>query len=134
MPELDISAEKVAWIILRARELEGKVAPFMNDSESRDEQGGGILEIRSRDTTERELRGFLATLNEDELANLVALSWVGRGTYEAGDWEEALATAKSERTNPTANYLLRTPDIADHLAAGLEALGISVAGLEESFD
>ena len=73
MPELDISAEKVAWIILRARELEGKVAPFMNDREAVDEQGGAILENRPRDATEKELRGFFAALNEDELTNLVAL-------------------------------------------------------------
>lgn len=134
MPELDISAEKVAWVILRTRELEGKVAPFMNDREAMDEQGAGILENRDRDTTERELRGFLATLNEDELANLVALGWVGRGTYEASDWDEALATAKSERTNSTANYLLTTPDIGDHLEAGLEALGVRAAGFEENID
>jgi hypothetical protein len=134
MPELDISAEKVAWIIVRARELEGKVAPFMNDSEAVDEQGGGILENRSRDTTERELRGFLAALNQDELANLVALSWLGRGTYDLDDWDRALATAKSERTNSTANYLLQTPDVADHLEAGLEAFGIRAAGLEENVD
>ncbi len=134
MPELDISAEKVAWIILRARELEGKVAPFMNDREAVDEQGGGILENRSRDTTERELRGFLSALNEDELANLVALSWVGRGTYEIADWKEALATARAERTNATADYLLKTPDLGDQLADGLEAFGIRVAELEEDID
>jgi hypothetical protein len=134
MPELDISAEKVAWIIVRARELEGKVAPFMGDQEAVDEQGGGVLENRSRDTTERELRGFLAALNEDELACLVALSWLGRGTYELEDWDDALATAKSERTNSTADYLLKTPDIADHLATGLEAFGIRAAGLEENVD
>jgi hypothetical protein len=134
MPELEISAEKVAWVILRARELEGKVAPFMRDQEAVDEQGGGILESRSRDVTERELRGFLAGLNEDELASLVALSWVGRGTYEVEDWGEALSTAKAERTNPTANYLLKTPDIADQLEAGLEAFGMRAAELEESID
>jgi hypothetical protein len=134
MPELDISAEKVAWIILRTRELEGKVAPFMQDSEAVDEQGGGILENRSRDVTERELRGFLAGLNEDELANLVALSWIGRGTYDVSEWSEVLATAKSERTNSTANYLLKTPDIGDQLAAGLEAFGINSAELEENID
>ena len=134
MPELDISAEKVAWIIQRSREMEAKVAPFMNDREAMDEQGGGILENRPRDATERELRGFLAALNEDELANLVALSWIGRGTYDAEDWDEALRTAKSERTNPTADYLLKTPDIADELEGGLEALGIRAAALEEDVD
>jgi len=131
MPELEISAEKVAWIIIRTRELEGKVAPFMNDQEAVDEQGGGVLENRSHDTTERELKGFLAALNEDELASLVALSWLGRGTYELDDWDDALATAKSERTNSTANYLLKTPDIAGHLEAGLEAFGIHAASIED---
>ncbi len=134
MPELDISAEKVAWVILRARELEGKVAPFMKDGEAIDEQGGGILENRAQDTTEGELRGFLASLNEDELANLVALSWVGRGTYDAANWDEALSAARSERTNSTADYLLKTPDVAGHLGAGLEALGIRTAELEENID
>lgn len=134
MPELDISAEKVAWIILRTREMEGKVAPFMNDPEAVDEQGGGILENRSQDTTDRELRGFLAALNEDELANLVAISWIGRGTYEPEDWNDVLSTARSERTNSTADYLLKTPDIADQLEAGLEALGIRAAALEEDID
>ena len=106
----------------------------MNDREAVDEQGGGILENRPRDVTERELRGFLAALNEDELANLVALSWIGRGTYDAEDWDEALSTAKSERTNSTADYLMKTPDIADELEGGLEALGIRAAALEEDID
>jgi hypothetical protein len=134
MPELDISAEKVAWIIVRAREREAKVAPFMNDRETVDEQGGGVLENRSRDTTARELRGFLAALNEDEMVSLLALSWLGRGTYDISDWNEALATAKAERTDLAIDYLLSTPDIAGHLESGLEAFGVRAAGLEENVD
>ncbi len=126
MPELDISAEKVSYIIQRARELEGKVAPFMRDEEAMDEQGAGNLEHRNRDATESELRGFLGALNEDELTNLVALAWVGRGTYEKEEWSEALKTARAERSTNTANYLLETPDIGDQLAAGLDAFGIRV--------
>lgn len=131
MPELDISAEKVAWIILRARERESKVAPFMNDREAMDEQGGGILENRSRDATESELRGFLAALNEDELVNLVALSWIGRGTYEADDWDEALRMARAERNARTSDYLLQTPDLGELLESGLEACGIRAAAFED---
>lgn len=130
MPELDISAEKVAWIILRAREMEGKVAPFMNDREAMDEQGGAILENRTRDATEKELRGFFAALNEDELANLVAICWIGRGTYDIEDWPEALATARAERTNSTTDYLLKTPNLSELLEGGLEAFGIRAAELE----
>ena len=134
MPELDISAEKVAWIILRAREQEGKVAPFMNDREAVDEQGGAILENRPRDATEKELRGFFAALNEDELTNLVALCWIGRGTYDIEDWQEALSMARAERTNSTADYLLKTPDLGDLLENGLEAFDIRAAELEENID
>lgn len=132
MPDLDISAEKVAWVILRAREWESKVAPFDDgDVESSDEQFGSILENRSGDATGRELISFIRGLNEDEQANLVAITWIGRGTYGPEDWDEALATARAERTTPTWRYLLGIPLLADYLEDGLDALGISPTELEE---
>jgi len=132
LPDLDISAEKVAWVILRAREYESKVAPFDDgDTEESDEQFGSILENRAGDPTARELIGFIRGLNTDEQANLVAIAWIGRGTYDAEDWDEALATARAEATTPTWRYLLGMPELADFLEDGLEALGISPTELEE---
>ena len=132
MPDLDISAEKVAWVILRAREYESKVAPFDDgDTEESDEQFGSILENRAGDPTARELIGFIRGLNTDEQANLVAIAWIGRGTNDAEDWDEALATARAEATTPTWRYLLGMPELADFLEDGLEALGISPTELEE---
>jgi hypothetical protein len=63
MPELQISPEKVAWVILRAREFESKVSAFDDgDSETADESDGAILENRKIDPTVQELHGFFDTL------------------------------------------------------------------------
>ena len=60
-------------------------------------------------------------------ANLVAITWIGRGTYGPEDWEEALATARAEAHHPqTWRYLLGIPQLADYLEDGLDALGIDV--------
>jgi hypothetical protein len=128
-PELDISPEKVAWIIERAREFEAKVAPFDDgDPEAIEDQYGSVLENQKDDPILQELAGFFAALNEDEEANLVAIAWIGRGTYGAEEWGRALATARAEKTTGTGRYLLGMPLLADHLADGMAALGLEVEG------
>lgn len=101
---LDINTSKIAQVILYAREIE---------------------------RAEPELRGFIDNLNEDEQASLVAVMWIGRDSFDAEDLEEAKATARQEATTPTADYLIGTPHLADHLENGLDALGISAADAEE---
>lgn len=101
---LQISVRKVAQVILFGHEIE---------------------------RAEGELRGFLETLGEDEKVSLVALAWIGRGSFEAEELGEALETARSEATTPTPDYLLGMPHFADHLESGLEALGLSAAEAEE---
>jgi hypothetical protein len=80
---------------------------------------------------EPELRGFLEALNVEELQSLVAIMWIGRGTFEAEELADAIQTAKQEANTPTADYLLGTPHFADHLESGLEALGLSASDAEE---
>lgn len=80
-----------------------------------------------------ELHAFIDALNEDEKAHLTAIAWVGRGAFEPEDFDEAVATAAAEATTPTADYLMGMPHLAENLEAGLEALGIDVAGEEEDF-
>jgi len=82
---------------------------------------------------ESEVHAFIASLNEDEQAHLVAIAWVGRGAFEPEDFDEALATAYSEATTPTADYLLGMPHLSENLEAGLEALGFDVTEAEEDF-
>lgn len=102
---LDISTYKIAQVILMAREL-GRA--------------------------EGELRGFIERLSEEEQTSLVALMWIGRGSFSADELDEAKATAEAEATTPTADYLLGTPHLSDHLENGLDELGISAVEEEDA--
>ncbi len=130
---LEISPEKVAHVIVKVRELDVKVAAWDEpDSNQFDEEDGeSILEDRSSDATRREVKEFIAALNDDEKAHLVALAWLGRGTFSADEFDEAVATAFAERTNPTERYLLGIPLLADYLEEGLDKLGYSVEDAEK---
>jgi hypothetical protein len=50
---------------------------------------------------------------------LVALAWLGRGTYGLEEWKDAVATARSEHSRRTAEYLLGLPLLGDYLEDGL---------------
>jgi hypothetical protein len=133
MPTLQISPERVAWLILQLRAFESKVAPYETDEENTDEgedQIADALENRDDDPLVREISGFVASLNMDERLDLVALVWLGRGTYELAEWEEAREAAAAEKTTPTARYLMGTPLAADYLSEGLSQFGFDPAEIE----
>ena len=73
--------------------------------------------------TREELLGAIRALNEDERMRLVALAWLGRGTFEFDEWKEALATARTEHSRRTAEYLLTMPLLGDYLEDGLSMFG-----------
>ncbi|NIZ14189.1 DUF3775 domain-containing protein [Phaeobacter sp. HF9A] len=86
---------------------------------------------REIERAEPELRAFIADMNEDEQAELVAILWIGRGSFEAEEFALAVTTAREEKTTPTEDYLLSTPNLAYDIEAGLEALGVDVAALTD---
>ena len=96
-----------------------------------DKVGEVVILARDLDNKHAEFDAFVEALNDDEKAHLVALMWVGRGSFEPEDWEEAVATAYSEATTPTADYLKGSLHLADHLENGLDALGISAMEAED---
>ena len=125
---LEISPSKVAWIIIRARELDAKTGRW--DTPQDEADADSILESRPSDATEDELRSYIADLNKDEQVSLVALMWIGRGSFSTDELEEAIETARSERSNRIEDYLLGTPLLADYLEEGLEKLGYSIEDAE----
>lgn len=90
-----------------------------------------ILYCHEIERGEAELRAFIENLNEDEQASLVALMWIGRGSYEADELEEAITMARQEATIPTEDYLLGSPHLGDHLESAMDALGLDIADAEE---
>jgi hypothetical protein len=131
MPELQIAPEKVGWLILKGRAFDAKVSPLIPADEASDDDEVELVENRSDDPDVAEIVGFIRGLNEDEETDLVALAWVGRGTFDIEDWEEARATARQEKTTRTERYILGMPLFADYLAEGLEAFGIDPGEAEE---
>jgi len=126
---LAITTRKVAHIAIRAREIDAKVGRWDSPGDSAD--ADTILESRPGDATEAELTAFIRRLNEDEKAELVAIMWIGRGTYEPEELEEAIETAQAEASSPTEKYLLGIPLLADYLEEGLERLGIDSSEIED---
>ena len=61
----------------------------------------------------------------------MALAWIGRGSFTPEELDEALATARAERTNRTDDYLLGMPLLSDYLEEGLDRLGYSIEDAED---
>ena len=129
---LEIAPEKVAHVIIKAREYDAKVAAWGNSADDSDAEDdpSSILEDYANDPTRAELVSFINALNDDEQAHLVALMWIGRGTYEPEELDDAVETARAERTSATSRYLLGVPLLADYLEDGLEKLGYSAEDIE----
>ena len=121
---LDINPEKVRQIIDQARMFDAKeeVSDPNSGSNPADDMMADVLEDLKDDATANELAECIRGLDEDEQVDLVALAWIGRGTYEASDWEEALAEARRAHNARTAEYLLSLPKLGDYLEEGLNAI------------
>jgi hypothetical protein len=129
---LTISPETVCFIILKAREFDVKDVvtepnPGSNPSDDRD---AAVLEDHSDDPVAEELTSLIDSLSEDEQIDLVALTWLGRDDYSAGDWSAVRAEASRAHNKRTSNYLLGTPLLGDFLEEGLSMLGYSCAEFE----
>ena len=127
--ELGIATDKVCHIIWKARAFDAKEADADPDSGSNATDDGmtDVLENKPDDPVYRELLSFIRALDEEEQISLVALAWVGRGTYDASEWQQALETARTERNARTAEYLLGLPLLGDYLEEGLAAFDLNCA-------
>jgi uncharacterized protein DUF3775 len=130
--DLTIAPDTVRLIIEKARTVSAAVNEDYDDgAEHEVELDGnahdthlhdGLAEEETEDQTERELRQIIRELNVDEAAELIALTWIGRGDYEADEFATAVAEARQRNYRP-ARYLLGMPMLGDWLEEGLEAIG-----------
>lgn len=122
-----LSAEKVGFIIAKAREFDVKVDPVAPDPgfNPADDAEMDVLEDFAADPTYDELISAIRELNRDEQIELVALAWVGRGSFTPEQWVEAVAEARDAHNNHTAEYLTGIPLLSNYLEEGLEVMGDS---------
>ncbi|HXC55854.1 MAG TPA: DUF3775 domain-containing protein [Rhizomicrobium sp.] len=128
-PELNIPIDKVGFIIVKAREFDGKEGVADPDSGSNPTDDGvtDVLEDQPGDSTQQELFDAIRGLNEDERIELIGLAWIGRGTFSLDEWQEALDTAYVEHGKRPARYLLSMPLLGDYLEEGLAAFGETIS-------
>ena len=135
--ELLTPLETICRLILRAKELEAQVPAQdpdedADDVDDYDDEGGealSVLEDELNDGVEEEVRALLDDLAEDQLSEVVALAWVGRGTYDASEWDEAFAEAGDLNPEERIEELLDMPLLGGHLEAGLAAFDYSCDGI-----
>ena len=134
---MDIALETVCHIIHQARELVADLAPLSDepglhapDDTVREDVADEDGPVAREGGEYSELKEFIDSLSEDEQAELVALTWVGRGTYTVEDWDEAVEIAREEHPRRVATYLLGQPLLADELEEGLAEFDLSCEDLD----
>ena len=136
--ELLTPLETLCRIIIRAKENEAQVPAQDPDEDADnvddfdDESGAGALstlEDELNSGVEEELRAVLDDLGDDQLAETLALAWVGRGTYDATEWDDAYTEASDTDPESAVDELMDMPLLASHLEAGLAAFDFSCEGV-----
>jgi hypothetical protein len=126
MPELAISAEKVAFLIEKTREFDVKESTSDPDSGSNgaDDNMIDVLQDNGDDPVVREITGFINAMTDDERIDLVTLMRLGRGDGSIEEWDDLRREAADGDNRHTASYLLGEPLVSDYLAEGLDAFGL----------
>ncbi len=120
-------------IILRAREYEAQVPTDYDGGEAPenvDDEGGetlSVLDDAINTSVEEELTGILDDLAEDQQAEVLAFAWVGLGTYDASDWDEAIEAAGEEGN--IVEELMEMPMLASVIESGMAAFDINCDGV-----
>jgi hypothetical protein len=136
--ELLTPLETLCRLIIRARELEAQVPAQDPDEDADnvddfDDEGDGealsVLEDELNSSVEEEMRATLDDLADDQLAETLALAWVGRGTYDVTEWDDAFAEANDVDPESSIDELLDMPLLASYLEAGLAAFDYSCDGV-----
>ncbi len=136
--ELLTPLETLCRIIIRARENEAQVpaddpdedADNVDDFDDEGEdQALSVLEDELNSGVEEEMRATLDDLADDQLAETLALAWVGRGTYDVSEWDDACAEANDVDPESAIDELMDMPLLASHLEAGLAAFDYSCDGV-----
>lgn len=129
--------ETYCRLILRLKEMEAQVPAADPDEDAEnvddyDDEGGealSALEDEINTGVEEEVRALLDDLADDQVTEALALAWVGRGTYDASEWDDAVVEAAENDSESAIDEMLDMPLLAGHLEAGLNAFDFSCDGI-----
>ncbi|MBL0935015.1 MAG: DUF3775 domain-containing protein [Rhizobiaceae bacterium] len=134
-PEFDltIDPETVRQFVLKARAISAAMNDDYDaghehevelDDQSRDRHAhDGLAEEEEENLTATELRTLIEDLNIDEASDLLAIMFIGRGDFDAREWDLAVAEARPRINKRVSTYLLGMPMLGEWLEEGLEKIG-----------
>jgi hypothetical protein len=118
-------------LIARAREMEAQVPAQdpdedpdnVDDVADDDEDGAQALSVLEDElnSVEEEVQALLDDLADDQLSECLALAWVGAGTFDSSEWEDAFAEANDLSEDDRIDELMNMPTLAANLESGLAA-------------
>ncbi len=124
--------ETICRLIVRAREMEAQVPAIEADDEkdpTDSDDEFAVLEDESNEAIEEEMMALLDDLGEDQVQEILALAWVGRGTYDVSEWDEALEEAADADSEDPVDQIMDMPTLAAYLDAGLAAFDLNCDGI-----
>ena len=125
--------EMLCRIVLRAREYEAQTPTDYDGGEAPENVDGedgealSVLDDSINSAVEEELNAAFEDLAEDQLAEVLAFCWVGAGTFDVSEWNEALEEAGGETNIPAE--LMDLPMLASVLESGMAAFDLSCDGI-----
>jgi hypothetical protein len=127
--------ETYCRLIIRAREMEAQVpaqdpdedpddVDNLNDGEDEESQALSVL-ADEMNSVEEEVQALLDDLADDQLAECLALAWVGAGTFDSSEWEDACAEANDLAEDDRIEELMNMGTLAANLESGLASFDYS---------
>lgn len=125
-------------LILRAREMEAQVPaddpdedPDNIDDSGDDDDGNRSLSALADELNdvEEEVKSLLEDLAEDQLAECLALTWIGAGTFDVSEWDDAMAEAADLNEDERIEEMMNMGTFAGSLEGGLAAFDFSCDGV-----
>ena len=122
---LELNPETVRYIINMTREFQSQDGADTSDDPvgPSDDWAMQMITDQEGDPTQDELKIAIEDLEPDQQVQLVALMWLGRGSFSVDEWDAALKEAGDNWNKNTADYLIGTPLVSDYLEEGLNQLG-----------
>ena len=132
--DFETPLDTICRIIVRAREWDAQVPANDPDEVDEDEPVAtddefDVMIDEKNDSVEEEIAAILDDLAEDQLYEVLALAWIGRGTFEAEDWDDAIEAAGDGEDEDVIDQLMDMPMLAAYLEAGLAAFDMSCEGI-----
>lgn len=123
--------ETYCRLVIRAREMEAQVpaqdpdddpdnVDDLGDEDDDENQALSVLEDEMN-SVEEEVQALLDDLADDQLSECLALAWVGAGTFDSTEWEDAMAEANDLPEGDRIDELMNMGTLAANLESGLAA-------------